>query len=42
LTCDLLKPNPNEMELTQNIKRKMSSVLEEKYSAQVTQELLAK
>lgn len=42
LTCDLLKPNPNETDLTQNIKRKMSSVLEDKYSAPTTQELLAK
>ncbi len=43
LLCeDLLLPTEEDTELTRNLKRKMVSVMEDKYSAPATQQLLAK
>lgn len=42
LTMDLLLPAQEDMELTCHLKRKMTEVLEKKYSALLTQKLLKK
>ncbi len=42
LSEDLLLPTEEDTELTRNLKRKMVSVMEDKYSAPATQQLLAK